>query len=156
MAHAAGRRVALSLSDPFCVDRHRDSFRDLVENHVDLLFANEAEIASLYQVNSFDEAVAAVRGHCEVAALTRSEAGSYVLSAEEAHQIPAFPVARVVDTTGAGDLYAAGFLAGFTQGHDLRRCGQMGALAAAEVIAHYGARPERSLKDLVSEELGAA
>jgi sugar/nucleoside kinase (ribokinase family) len=128
----------------------------LVENHVDLLFANEAEITSLYQVSAFEEALAAVRGHCEVAALTRSEAGSYVLSGEACHNIDAAPVQKVVDTTGAGDLYAAGFMAGFTRGHDLKRCGQMGALAAAEVISHYGARPESSLMDLVAAELGDA
>jgi sugar/nucleoside kinase (ribokinase family) len=156
LAHAAGRRVALSLSDPFCVDRHRDSFRDLVENHVDLLFANEAEITSLYQLDEFDAAMEAVRGHCEVVALTRSEEGSTILSGEACHKIDAFPVETVVDTTGAGDLYAAGFLAGFTQGQDLERCGQIGALAAAEVISHYGARPERSLKELVKEHLGGA
>jgi len=154
IAHAAGQRVALSLSDPFCVDRHRESFRDLVENHVDLLFANKSEIMSLYEVTDFDEALAAVGGHCEVAALTRSEAGSVVLSGETCHQIDAAPVQKVVDTTGAGDLYAAGFLAGFTRGHDLKRCGEMGALAAAEVISHYGARPERSLSDLVAAQLG--
>jgi len=156
VAHSAGQRVALSLSDPFCVDRHRESFRDLVAHHVDLLFANESEITSLYQVSDFDAALAAVRGHCEVAALTCSEKGSYVLSGETCHKIDAVPVQKVVDTTGAGDLYAAGFMAGFTQGRDLKRCGQMGALAAAEVISHYGARPESSLSDLVADRLGDA
>lgn len=154
-AHAAGKRVALSLSDPFCVERHRDSFRDLLEGHVDILFANEAEIASLYEVDDFDIALQRVRGHCEIAALTRSEKGSVVLAGEEVHIVDAAPVARVVDTTGAGDLYAAGFLYGFTNGYGLYDCGRLGALCAAEVISHVGARPEASLKQLAAERMGA-
>jgi len=155
-AHAAGKRVALSLSDPFCVERHRESFRDLLEGHVDLLFANEAEIKSLYQVDTFDEALQLVRGHCEVAALTRSEKGSVILSGEEVHVVDAEPVGKVVDTTGAGDLYAAGFLYGFTQGHDLYDCGRMGAICAGEVISHVGARPETPLKELLARRMTTA
>lgn len=148
VAHEAGRKVSLTLSDPFCVDRHRADFRDLVAHHVDILFANQAEICSLYDTDDFDAAARAVRGQCEVAVLTRSERGSLVIAGERTHPIDAVPVARVVDTTGAGDLYAAGFLFGLTHGRDLATCGRLGSLCAAEVISHYGARPEASLKQL--------
>jgi sugar/nucleoside kinase (ribokinase family) len=148
IAHAAGRKVALTLSDPFCVDRHREAFVELVERHVDILFANEAEIRSLYEVYDFDAAVARVRGYCEVAALTRSERGSVIVAADGVHVIEAEPVATVVDTTGAGDLYAAGFMVGLSRGLALPTCGRLGALAAAEVISHVGARPMRSLAEL--------
>ena len=154
-AHDAGKRVALSLSDPFCVERHRASFRELVENHVDILFANEAEITSLYEVATFDEALQHVRGHCEVAALTRSEKGSLVLSGEEVHVVDAAPVTQLVDTTGAGDLYAAGFLHGFTQGYSLYDCGRLGAISAGEIVSHVGARPETSLADLAAQQMSA-
>jgi sugar/nucleoside kinase (ribokinase family) len=147
-AHDAGRKVALSLSDPFCVDRYRDEFRDLVANHIDILFANEAEICSLYQVNDFEQAVNHVRGKTEIAALTRSELGSVIVTRDREHLIPIAPAERVIDSTGAGDLYAAGFLYGLTNGKDLTGCGKLGSLAAAEVISHYGARPETPLKDL--------
>ena len=147
-AKSAGRRVAFTLSDAFCVDRHRAEFLDLIAGDVDVLFANEAEILSLYQVDSFDAALQQVRGHAEIVALTRSEKGSVVLSGDEVHVIDASPVARVVDTTGAGDLYAAGFLHGLTRGAGLADCGRLGSLAAAEVIQHIGARPETSLADL--------
>jgi sugar/nucleoside kinase (ribokinase family) len=149
IAHAAGRQVALSLSDPFCVERHRADFRDLVDGHVDILFANEAEICSLYETEDFAAAVAAVRGHVAVAALTRSAAGSVVLADGAEHAIAAEPVVRVVDTTGAGDLYASGFLHGLTRGLPLPACGRLGSLCAAEIISHVGARPERDLKQLV-------
>lgn len=142
ISHDNGRMVSLTLSDPFCVDRYRDEFRDLVENHIDILFANEDEIISLYQVEDFDAALQQVRGHCAVAALTRSAKGSVVVAGDEIHVIDAAPVAQVVDTTGAGDLFAAGFLHGYTQGYDLARCGRLAALTAAEVISHMGARPE--------------
>ncbi len=155
MAHAAGRKVALTLSDPFCVARHRDSFLELIGGHVDLLFANEVEIRSLFQVADFDRALQETRGHCEVAALTRSDKGSVVLAEGEVHVVDAAPVGKVVDTTGAGDLYAAGFLYGYTQGKGLYDCGRIGALAAAEVLSHYGARPETALEDLVAQQLGA-
>ncbi|MCW5698675.1 MAG: adenosine kinase [Rhodospirillales bacterium] len=152
-AHAAGRIVALSLSDPFCVDRHRGDFFDLVEAHVDVLFANEDEIVSLYQVHSFDAAIQRVKGHCQVAALTRSEKGAVVLSKDEVHVLDAEPVDAVVDSTGAGDAYAAGFLFGFTHGRSLAMCGRLGAIAAGEVISHVGARPEVSLAELVKLKL---
>ena len=153
IAHEQGRKVALSLSDPFCVDRHREEFRELVEHHVDVLFANEDEIRSLYQVEEFDEALQLVRGHCEVAALTRSAKGSVIASNSEVHVVDSAAVNRVVDTTGAGDLYAAGFLYGLTHGFDLARCGRLGALMAAEVIAHYGARPESPVAPFIEASL---
>ena len=148
IAHAAGRKVALTLSDPFCVDRHRAAFLELVERHVDILFANEAEIRSLYQARDFETAVALVRRHCEVAALTRSERGSVIVAGDEVHVVAAHPVQAVVDTTGAGDLYAAGFMLGLSRGLGLPTCGRLGALAAAEVISHVGARPMTPLADL--------
>ncbi len=148
-AHAAGRQVALSLSDPFCVSRHRASFRALVKEDVDILFANEAEICSLYEANSFEAAEDAACRDVALAALTRSEAGSVVLRGSERHEIAAAP-AHVVDTTGAGDAYAAGFLAGLCAGRPLRACGEMGSIAAAEVIGHYGARPVADLRKLVA------
>jgi len=155
IAHEHGRKVSLTLSDPFCVDRYRDEFLHLVEREVDILFANEEEIISLYQAADFDEALQRVRGHCEIAALTRSEKGSVVISGDEVHVVDAEPVGQVVDTTGAGDQFAAGFLYGYTQGRALHACGQMGAIAAAEVIQHYGARPEADLKALVRKVGGA-
>jgi sugar/nucleoside kinase (ribokinase family) len=149
IAHAAGHRVALSLSDPFCVGRHRDDFRDLVNGHVDILFANEAEICSLYETHDFAAAAAAVRGQVSIAALTRSAAGSVILTSDAEHRVAAAPVAHVVDTTGAGDLYASGFLYGLTHGLPLPICGEIGSLCAAEIISHVGARPEVKLSELV-------
>jgi sugar/nucleoside kinase (ribokinase family) len=154
ITHAAGNQVSLTLSDPFCVDRHREEFRALVEQHVDILFANEAEICSLWEVDDFDAALQATRGKCAVAALTRSARGSLILAGDEVHVIDAAPVARVLDTTGAGDQYAAGFLYGYCAGLDLARCGRIASLAAAEVIGHFGARPETPLADLVRARLG--
>ncbi len=149
LAHDADRRVALTLSDGFCVDRHRADFLQLVEHDADILFANEAEICALYEVDDFDAALQRVSRHCEVAALTRSAKGSVIVRGEEVHVIDAHSVpGGVVDTTGAGDLYAAGFLYGFTHGHDLGTCGKLAALGAAEVISHLGARPEMSLAQL--------
>jgi len=153
-AHEAGRKVALTLSDPFCVDRHRHSFQMLVQDHTDILFGNEEEIKSLYQVDDFDKALQHVRGHCEIACLTRSSKGSVVLSGEELHIIDPRPLEKVVDTTGAGDQYAAGFLYGYTQGMDLRRSGQIATLTATEIISHVGARPEVNLAELVAREFG--
>jgi sugar/nucleoside kinase (ribokinase family) len=150
-AHDAGRRVALSLSDPFCVARHRAAFRDLVDGHVDILFANEAEICSLYETEDFAAAAAAVRGCVAIAALTRSAAGSVILASGDEHRIDAAPTARVVDTTGAGDLYASGFLYGLTRDLPLPICGQIGSLCAAEIISHVGARPELDLSQLIAE-----
>jgi fructokinase len=139
-ARAAGRQVALSLSDAFCVDRHRDAFRDLVRHDVDILFANEAEICSLYQTEDFAAAAAQARAEVALAALTRSAHGSVILRGDETVSIAAAP-AVVVDTTGAGDAYAAGFLAGYTAGKPLQACGEMASRAAADVIGHFGARP---------------
>lgn len=154
MAHAAGRKVSLTLSDPFCVDRHRAAFLDLVRHHVDVLFANEAEIRSLYQVDDFDGALQRARRDCEVAALTRGPRGSIIVADGEVHVIDRYPVEMVVDTTGAGDLYAAGFLSGMSRGLDLASCGRLGSLAAAEVISHVGARPTVPLAELAAELLG--
>jgi sugar/nucleoside kinase (ribokinase family) len=148
-AHEAGRRVALSLSDPFCVDRHRAEFRDLLSAHVDILIANETEICSLWQTSDFDRALQATRGICELAALTRSAKGSIILAGNEVHVVDAAPVARVVDTTGAGDLYAAGFLYGYTRKMKPYECGRIASIAAAEVISHFGARPETPLLRLL-------
>ncbi|HLO77914.1 MAG TPA: adenosine kinase [Magnetospirillum sp.] len=153
-AHKAGRMVSLSLSDPFCVDRHRAAFAELVSGHVDILFANEAEITSLYQTTDFDDAVRQVRAHARVAAITRGAKGSVVVTADDVHVVAAEAGLRVVDTTGAGDLYAAGFLYGFTQGRDLATCALLGGLAAGEVISHIGARPERPLSEVATEKLG--
>jgi fructokinase len=146
-ARKAGRRVALSLSDAFCVDRHRAAFRDLLAD-VDILFANEAEICSLYECNAFDDAAQAVRADVGLAALTRSADGSLIMRGTETLTVSAEPAA-VVDTTGAGDAYAAGFLAGLTAGRDLAACGRIASRAAAEVISHYGARPLGSLAHMM-------
>ncbi len=154
IAHANGRRVALTLSDPFCVDRHRAEFRELVAEHIDILFANEAEIISLYEVDDFDAALRRVRQDCAVAALTRSERGSVIVAGDAVHVIAAHPVAEVVDATGAGDLYAAGVLYGLTHGWDLASAGRLGGLAAAEVIGHIGARAEADLGQLMAETFG--
>ena len=151
IAHKAGRKVSLSLSDPFCVDRHRADFRDLIRNHVDILFANESEIGSLYEIKDFEEAAGKVRGECEIAVLTRSEKGAVVVTAKDRVAVPAAPVVKVIDTTGAGDLFAAGFLFGFTHGKDMTTCAKLGALAAAEIISHFGARPEAKLGDLAAK-----
>lgn len=148
-AHAAGRKVSITLSDSFCVDRYREEFRTLIRDKVDILFANESEIKALYQVDSFEAALAAARAENKICALTRSEKGSVVIKGSETHAVPAAPVAKVVDTTGAGDLYAAGFLFGFTHGKPLAECARLGGIAAAEVISHVGARPEKALKGLI-------
>ncbi len=146
IAHGAGRMTSITLSDSFCVERHRDSFLDLIRNGIDIVFANEAEIKSLYQTQNFDGALQAIRKDCPIAVLTRSAAGCVVVRGDEVHAAPAFPVSKVVDVTGAGDLFAAGFLYGFTTGKSLPQCAQLGALAASEIISHIGARPEVNLK----------
>ncbi len=152
IAHDAGRIVALTLSDAFCVDRWRDEFLQLMRSKtVDLIFANETELHSLYQTADFKAAAAALRADVEAAVVTRSEKGCLVIGPDGTEAVPAFPVERVADTTGAGDLFAAGFLCGLARGADDRTCGRLGALAAAEVIQHLGARPEASLKDLARE-----
>jgi len=149
IAHNAGRKVALTLSDSFCVDRYRDEFCALVADGADIVFANETELLSLYRVDTFDEGLQAIRENCEVAALTRSEKGSVIVDHEEVHVIDAASVEHVVDTTGAGDLFAAGFLYGYTRGDGLAECGRLGSLAAAEIISHFGARPDVALSTLV-------
>jgi len=148
-AHAAGRKVSITLSDSFCVHRYRTEFRDLIRSKVDILFGNESEIKALYEVDTFEAAMEATRKEAKIAALTRSEKGSVVVKGSETYAVPAAPVARVVDTTGAGDLYAAGFLFGFTHGKPLAECARLGGIAAAEVISHVGARPEQALKTLI-------
>ncbi len=150
LAHENGHRVALTLSDPFCVDRHRSDFLQLVENHIDILFANEDEIKSLYMQEDFDDAISAVSNHVEIAAITRSEKGAVIISKDGKIEVPAKPVENVVDTTGAGDQFAAGFLYGFTEGRPLERCAELGTIAAAEVIAHVGGRPEVKLSELAA------
>ena len=152
IAKAAERKVALTLSDSFCVERHRAEFLDLIRGDVDILFANESEILSLYRVQSFDEAARLARTDSELAVLTRSAKGSLILTGEKAVTVAPEPVARVVDTTGAGDLYAAGFLYGFTAGKPLDVCGRLGSLAAAEIISHVGARPETPLAKLAAQK----
>ena len=148
-AHAADRLVSITLSDAFCVHRYRDEFRDLVRNKVDILFGNEAEIKALYEVETFEQAMEATRKEAKIAVLTRSEKGSVVLKSDETWAVPAAPVAKVIDTTGAGDLFASGFLFGFTQGKPLAECARLGGLAAAEIISHVGARPEQPLRSLI-------
>jgi sugar/nucleoside kinase (ribokinase family) len=150
-AKKAGAKVALTLSDAFCVDRHREDFKALVREGADIVFANEREITTLYQVNSFEEAADMALQDCELAVLTRSEEGSVIVAAGETIEIPAEKVSQVVDMTGAGDLYSAGFLYGLTHGLPLEACGRIGSLAAAEVIGHIGARPEISLRKLAKE-----
>lgn len=152
-AHARDRKVALTLSDTFCVERHREEFRALVENDVDILFANEEEVRALYQVATLEEALAQVRGRCEVVAVTRSEKGSLVSSNGSFHEVAAERVETIVDTTGAGDSYAAGFLYGLTHGLELPLCARLGSIAAAEIISHFGARPQVSLKELAAPAL---
>jgi adenosine kinase len=155
-AHAAGREVALTLSDAFCVDRWRDEFLHLLRSGtVDLLFANETELHSLYQTAAFDVAVAALAKDARHAVVTRSEKGCIVVDKTGAQAVPAHPVTRLVDTTGAGDLFAAGFLVGHARGRDAVTSARLGALAAAEVIQHIGARPQTSLKAL-AEKAGLA
>lgn len=151
LARQANRKVALTLSDSFCVDRHRAEFLDLMRKETDILFANESEITALYQTKSFDDAARAVRGDVKIAVLTRSAKGSLILSGDKAVTVTPEPVRQVIDTTGAGDLYAAGFLYGFSQGKPLDQCGRLASIAAAEVISHIGARPEVSLAKLAKD-----
>jgi sugar/nucleoside kinase (ribokinase family) len=145
MARAAGRRTSITLSDSFCVERHRDSFLELIRTDIDIVFANESEIKSLYQTQSFDGAMRAIARDCPIAVLTRSEKGCIVVKGDDVHVSPAYPVSKVVDVTGAGDLFAAGFLHAFTNGKSLPEAARLGSLAAAEVISHIGARPEINL-----------
>jgi sugar/nucleoside kinase (ribokinase family) len=152
VAHDAGRRIALTLSDSFVVERHRAALLSFIETHVDLLFANAAEITALFETDDFDAAVAALRPRVGLAAVTRSEKGSVVVSQDATVSVAAEPVEKVVDTTGAGDQYAAGFMFGLARGRPLELCGKLGSLAAAEVISHYGPRPQVALKDLAASK----
>lgn len=156
-AHAAGRRVALSLSDPFCVGRYRDEFLDLIRSkRVDIVFSNELELLALYGTDSFDRAAAALRDDCALAAVTRGADGAVVVESAGVRAVPAFPVPAVVDSTGAGDLFAAGFLFGLARGRDAADCARLGTLAAAEIIGHVGARPVADLAALARDAgLGA-
>ena len=149
----SGGQVALSLSDGFCVDRHRDSFLELVQGHVDVLFANEVEIKSLYQTDDFGHALEQVKGCCSVIAITRGGDGSVVLHGDERFEIGVYDLGDLVDTTGAGDLYAGGFLHAYTQGDSLERCGQLGALCAGQIVTQLGARSTVSFKELVATHL---
>jgi sugar/nucleoside kinase (ribokinase family) len=148
IAKGAGRKVALTLSDSFCVDRHRGEFLDLIRSGVDVVFANESEVTSLYQTARFEEAVKGIAADTKLAVLTRSAQGSLILADGASHVIAVEPVPAIVDTTGAGDLYAAGFLFGMTNGRNWGDCGRLGSLAAAEIISHIGARPAQSLAEL--------
>lgn len=152
IARKSDRKVALSLSDAFCVDRHRSEFLDLVKSDIDILFANESEITSLYQTSDFEEASRRAAADAQLAILTRSAKGSIVISGDSRTIVTAEPVAAVLDTTGAGDLYAAGFLYGYTRGFDHATCGRLASLAAAEIISHVGARPETKLSILASQK----
>ncbi|MBP2236128.1 sugar/nucleoside kinase (ribokinase family) [Sinorhizobium kostiense] len=147
LARAAGREVSMTLSDPFCVDRYRDEFLELMRSgNVNIVFANSKEIKSLYQTASLEEAVAAIRKDCKIAAVTRSEKGSVIACGNETVVIDAMQIKELVDTTGAGDLYAAGFLYGYTSGRSLKECGNLGSLAASVVIQQIGPRPWRNLR----------
>ena len=151
-AREAGGKVAFALSDDFCVDRHRADFLALVDERVDLLFANAEEICSLYEVDHVEDAIEAVRGHCEIAVVTCSADGSVIVTADDTVRVPAHPT-EVLDTTGAGDLYAAGFIYAYTEGLDLATCGRLGSAAAAEVISHLGARPLVPLTEIADAVL---
>jgi sugar/nucleoside kinase (ribokinase family) len=152
LAHAAGRRIAITLSDAFVVDRHREALLGFIEGQCDIVLANEAEVKALFETDDFDAAAARLGAMTNICAITRSEQGSLVLSGRDSAVIPAFPVEKVVDTTGAGDQYAAGFLLGIARGLPLPGSGRLGALAAAEVIGHYGPRPQVSLEALAKAE----
>jgi len=151
-AKGAGRKVALSLSDPFVVERHRDDLLNLIFDHVDLIFGNEEEVFRLYQTNDFDTAVRKLRQSNTLACMTLGARGALVVDVMSTATVPAAPVAKVIDTTGAGDLFAAGFLYGYTNGRDLVRSAKIGALAAGEIISHMGARPEVPLRELLVKE----
>lgn len=150
LARGSGRLVALTLSDAFVVERHREALLGFIDTQVDVLFANESEICSLFETDDFERAARSIAGRCGIAAITRSEQGSVILAGEERHVIAACPVEKVVDTTGAGDQYAAGFMFGLARERPLPECGKLGSLAAAEVIGHYGPRPGVSLSGLAA------
>jgi sugar/nucleoside kinase (ribokinase family) len=153
IAHANERKMSMTLSDPFCVDRYRDEFLSLMKSGtVDIIFANESEIKSLYETSSLETAVQAARNDCELTVVTRSEKGSMVITRDESHAVDAFAIDNLVDTTGAGDLYAAGFLHGLTHEMSLVECARLGGMAAAEVIQHIGPRPQTSLAGMMEQE----
>ncbi len=145
ISQASGRLTSITLSDSFCVERHRDDFLDLIRNSIDIVFANETEIKAMYKTQSFSGAIDAARKDCPIVVVTRSEKGSVIVKGQETIEVPAHPVKEVVDVTGAGDLFASGFLFGYTHGKPLAQCARLGSLAAAEVISHVGARPEVNL-----------
>ncbi len=151
LAHGAGRKIAITLSDSFVVERHRAGLLGFIQTQCDIVFANAAEVCALFETDDFDAATKALTEMVEIAAVTRSEKGSVVASGGQLHEISAYPVEKIVDTTGAGDQYAAGFLYGLTKGLALPVCGQLGSLAAAEVIDHYGPRPQVSLRELAAQ-----
>ncbi len=152
-AKSASRKVALSLSDSFCVERHRESFLELVENDVDILFANEFELISLYQSNRLEEALSEIKGRCEIAAITCGERGSKILSSNQSWEIEPVHLGNLIDTTGAGDLYASGFLHGYTNGKELRVCGEIGSICAGHIVTRLGSSPSSNLAKLVEENL---
>lgn len=156
LAHKHGRKVALTLSDGFCVDRHRAEFQALLKQGVDILFANEVEAMALYEKNNLEEALPLIADACPLTIITRSEKGAYILSGGRTITVHAEPVAKVVDTTGAGDSFAAGFLYGLTHGHALPECGRIASICAAEVISHLGPRPQTNLQKLVESKMGVA
>ena len=151
IARANGRKVSLTLSDSFCVNRHRADFLELIKSDIDILFANEDEIMALYETDNLNAAMEFVRSQCEIIAITRSEKGSVILSGDQTIDIPVCPVDQVIDSTGAGDQYAAGFLYGLTSGADLATCGRYASAAAAEVITHFGPRPKIDYKDFLDK-----
>ncbi|MBB4858006.1 sugar/nucleoside kinase (ribokinase family) [Novosphingobium chloroacetimidivorans] len=154
-AKAAGRKVAFTMSDAFVIDRHGDDFRDLIaQGKIDILFANATELAALTGIGDFDEGLASLVDHVQVIVVTRGEHGAVAISRGERAEVPAEPIARVIDTTGAGDLFAAGFLFGHVRGRPVAECLRLGAVCASEVISHFGARPEVDLAELVAERVG--
>jgi sugar/nucleoside kinase (ribokinase family) len=152
LARASGRMVAITLSDGFVVERHREGLLAFLETQVDLVFANDTEAMALMETSDFDTALAGLRAKVKIAAVTRSAQGSVIAAGAETFAVPAFPVEKVVDTTGAGDQYAAGFMFGLAKGRPLNVCGQLGSLAASEVISHYGPRPQVRLADLAAQK----
>jgi len=152
IAHEAKKQLALTLSDVFCVERHRPEFLDLIKNEVDILFANQNELLALYETQDLDAAIGHARAHCKIAVTTLSEKGAIIASGKQTVKVPAEKGTKVIDTTGAGDLFASGFLHGLAQNNDLEKCARLGAICAAEVISHYGPRPQTSLKELVKKK----
>ncbi|WP_321394478.1 adenosine kinase [Emcibacter sp.] len=156
IAHDAGQKTSLSLSDPFCVDRHREEFLSLTRDDIDILFANEEELLMLFDTRDLNTALAAVKEHCEIAAITRGAKGCVVTYNSETIEVSGRRVSNLVDTTGAGDLFAAGFLHGYVSGADMATCGSMGNLIASEVISHMGARPDIDLKAFLDQNMGTS